>query len=141
MISVLAVGNWDEAKWIILILLGLLVVGLLLLGLVWLFARRWLRDREAETGKQAWDLQALREMRDRGELSDAEYDRMRAIIIGSLTDRLPGSGVSRAGGSPVDGVEWTEGRDAVRRSPGVGEENEDWDWVSPDFDLKKGSDS
>lgn len=64
------------------LLVGALVIGLAAVDL----ARRALRSRSGanDTAADAFTLQDLREMRDSGALSEAEYAAMRESIVGSF---------------------------------------------------------
>ena len=68
----------DVAPWLAA-LVGLVVVGFLLMA--WI--RRTVND-PSSPAQQAFTLQDLRDMRDSGELSEEEFERARAGMIGSL---------------------------------------------------------
>jgi len=59
---------------------GALIVAIIVLGLVVWGVGRWTRRQDAG-GSPVFTLQDLREMRERGEISDAEFDQMRASIL------------------------------------------------------------
>ena len=82
---------------------GLLVGALIVLWLgVWYYRRRWLGSEASGVGP-AWTLEDLRRLRDRGDLSESEYQALRGLVVGSFEDRpagaagLPESGDSRTG--------------------------------------------
>ncbi len=58
--------------------MGALVI--LVLGV--LMARRWFLGEEPADG---WTLHDLRDMRDRGELSASQFERLRAEVVGGWT--------------------------------------------------------
>lgn len=81
----------------VMVWLGVLLVVVLVGGFALLFLRRWLFEPDGGEGSTGWDLHALRQMRDRGDLSDAEYESARARIIGALSGE---SGVSTTPAPP-----------------------------------------
>jgi len=82
-------------------LMGVFVWGLLLLGALamlgvalWL-GRRWARSGSGEGESGAvWSLHNLRELRSSGQLSDAEFEKLRAGVLQST-----GSAAERKGGA------------------------------------------
>jgi hypothetical protein len=90
----------------------LLILAFCVLGVAIWYYRRWWMGQE-ETSGIAWTFDDLRRLRDDGDLTDEEYERMRAALI----RRYAGGDVS-GGGAPSG----SEGR----------EEGE-----SEGFDLKK----
>jgi len=62
--------------------LGLIAAAVVVLGIgVWYY-RRWYRSGGSTTS--SWTLEDFRTMRDRGELTEAEYQRLRAAVLGQL---------------------------------------------------------
>ena len=62
-----------------------LLVGVVVLGtIVILMVRRLLTNRECESDGTAFTLQELREMRDRGELTEEEFQRARTAMVGQV---------------------------------------------------------
>tara|TARA_Y100001933_G_scaffold260538_1_gene312795 strand:- start:1743 stop:2144 length:402 start_codon:yes stop_codon:yes gene_type:complete len=73
----------------VLLLLGfVLFLTLLGLGLIIYIQRRILSDRD-DTTDSGTLLADLRAMRDRGEISDDEYERTRAVMIAKATGKDP----------------------------------------------------
>lgn len=78
----------DEGIGIIVICSIILVVGVILYLGVWLYGRRWIRAGSSSGGSaEPWTLQDLRELRGRGDLSEEEYQAMRAAIIDACRGR------------------------------------------------------
>jgi len=76
-------GNIKELSIWILITCLLLLAGIVILGLgVWYYRRRWLGSDE--TAGTPWTLEDLRRLRDQGDLSEEEYETMRAAMISAL---------------------------------------------------------
>lgn len=77
---------WISLATIILVVAGFFVVR---------YLRRQLRDDS--TQREAFTLQDLRAMRDRGDISPAEYETMRAMMLGPAAAKAPpgGSGVKK----------------------------------------------
>ena len=61
---------------------GLLIVALLVLGIFVLWLRRKYLSEEATHSDGVWSLQQLRDLRISGEISEAEFQRLRAEMIG-----------------------------------------------------------
>ncbi len=81
----------------ILIWSGVLL--LLLIGLsagVWYYRRRWLSSDE--TSSTSWTLDDIRRLRDEGTLTAAEYQALRATMIGAYT---AGAAKSDSSASPA----------------------------------------
>jgi hypothetical protein len=83
--------------------IGVLIAACLLGGLVFMWLRRRYLDAHdaASQGGLGLSLADLRELRDRGELSEAEFERAKAAVIGAVGGS-PGSGTGEAGGGIVD---------------------------------------
>ena len=64
--------------WTLVVLAGVAV-----LSVVAWWTRRWMYSEEEGDESPVFTLQDLREMRDRGSLSEAEFERMRAGILAS----------------------------------------------------------
>jgi hypothetical protein len=71
-----------ELLWYIV---GVTVVGLgaMLIGI--LAARAFKKGLRAEVRSEAFTIQQIREMRERGEITQKEYETMRAAVIGQTT--------------------------------------------------------
>jgi hypothetical protein len=89
----------------ILLLAGLVVA----FGVAVLLFRRWMqRPDTAESSETAWTLQQLRALRDKGEITIPEYERLKAAMLGNKEMRstplpqAPG-GSAAAGGDPGRG--------------------------------------
>ncbi len=80
----MTLGDADPAQIIVACLLLILALCVLWLG-VWYYRRRWMGE-DAASGS-AWTLEDIRRLRDRGELTEEEYQRMRAVLIRSYTGR------------------------------------------------------
>jgi hypothetical protein len=93
----------DDARWIIIVCVAILVAGFLLFAGLWLYGRRYLRSEgESDEAAGAWTLADLRKLRDQGELTEDEYQAMRSAIIGAYGGAAGGeTGESEAG--PGDG--------------------------------------
>lgn len=61
---------------------GLLIVALIVLGLIVLWLRRKYLADESSQVDGVWTLQQLRELRAKGEISEHEFQRLRAEMIG-----------------------------------------------------------
>lgn len=103
------------------VLIGLIV---LLGAFVLLYRRKILMDPETPGASEVWSLDDLARLRSQGEITEAEYQAMRATIIRSFT------GEER---TEVDGrfPEIPRGSKAVRQPTDDGEE---WDWVAEGHD-------
>ncbi len=73
----------------VMLWLGVLLAAVLVGGFALLFFRRNILDSGAPGASVGFDLRALREMRDRGEISESEYEAARAEIIGALSGAKP----------------------------------------------------
>lgn len=89
-VPVLAAGGTGS----ILLWLGVLLVVTLAggMGIMWL--RRRLLAKEAPTAG-GFDLHSLRQLRDRGDLSPAEYENLKELVIGQARARPDGAAASR----------------------------------------------
>lgn len=68
-------------------------IAVILAGLIVVFAvRRW-AAREVKT--ETFTIQDLREMRKRGEISEQEFQSMRAAILAEMDVRIPSETLSR----------------------------------------------
>lgn len=72
--------SWAGIVWACLLLLSALII--LYVG-VSVFRRYWLKA--PDTSSEPWTLDDLRKMRDQGQLTQAEFESLRAAMIGSLT--------------------------------------------------------
>lgn len=72
----------ENTIWIIVACAAILVIGLGAILGVWLSWRRWVKGNEESGGDGSiWSLDDLRQMRDRGDLTEAEYQAMRGSVI------------------------------------------------------------
>ena len=96
---------------------GLLIVALLALGAaIWWLRRRYLAD-DASRVDGVWSLQQLRDLRARGEISEAEFQQLRAEMLGRHALRTAGTEDSTgvdAAGSPMEGNQIKESSDDSR---------------------------
>jgi len=76
-----AVNTWAYAGWIIATCLILLVAGIILYVGVLFYRRRWLDSSSGST--EPWTLDDLRRLRSQGDVTEDEYQAMRAAIIDS----------------------------------------------------------
>ncbi|TVQ56789.1 MAG: SHOCT domain-containing protein [Phycisphaerales bacterium] len=72
----------------LLLLLGLVVVGVLVM--VWI-RRTFLAGNSGSDDVQGFTLRSLRDMRDRGEISEEEYERARNAMISRVRSDKPAS--------------------------------------------------
>jgi hypothetical protein len=117
------VKDWYSFYLTYLILIGVFLV----LGVVVWAARRWLRGVK-DAAAAPWTFEDLRNLRDQGKLTEAEYQTLRGEMIGMYTKEVHPD-ASPAAPPP--------------RRPG--KEEEKWDWVaeaepgSDGFEVKKPS--
>lgn len=69
----------------VFIWVGILFVMVALFWLAWVYARKW-SMRDGSEPLTPWTLQDLRELKDRGELSENEYQTLREQIIAQHKD-------------------------------------------------------
>ncbi len=81
-------GAFRELLPWLLLLLGLVVLGALLM--VWI-RRSFLSGDSGADDVQGFTLRSLREMRERGEISDEEYERARSAMIARVRSEKPAS--------------------------------------------------
>lgn len=85
---ILAVGvDGQTAVFQSLLLFGAVLMATLIAVVVLLFVRQRIRGRERE-GTDMLSLDQLRRLRDRGELTIAEYDTLREHTIETMRERL-----------------------------------------------------
>jgi hypothetical protein len=72
--------------------LGLIAMAIVVLGISVWYYRRWYRSGDSTTS--SWTLEDFRKMRDRGELTEAEYQRLRASVLGQVQGGLSSEPVS-----------------------------------------------
>ena len=80
-----------------ILLAGLLVVGLLI-GRV----RRW-RTQESDTSGEPWTLQDLRDLHASGELTDEEFERLKAAMLAAYESSSSESGPEESGSDDATG--------------------------------------
>lgn len=128
--TTILVGNVADHVVDILVACLMLMGAFLVLGLGLWYYRRWQRNIDPGPA-MTWTLEDLRKLRSQGELTEAEYQTLRAGIIGGLTDEKASQGPPRNFGASVETTRSQEGVD------------EEWDWVAEDepgsenFDVKK----
>ena len=72
----------------ILIWIGVLIGLFAALWMVWASLRRWcFGDAEDDFSADLWSLSDLRDMRDRGDINEAEYQTLRQQAIAALSDK------------------------------------------------------
>lgn len=97
--------NSSEIVVRVLVVLGILIVVLLVCGLLVRRFRRGLLDDGGADGSPPLLLDDLRAMKRRGQISDAEYERMRMRMIERLSGRSgpPLSAFGEATAAPIKG--------------------------------------
>ena len=83
------VDKWEYATWIIVTCLLLLIAAIVLYVGIWYYRRRWLDLPRSSS--QPWTLEDLRKLRDRGTLTEEEYEAMRAAMIDAYRPGAPSS--------------------------------------------------
>jgi hypothetical protein len=86
----------EDTRWIIkacLLLMGGLLVAFLA---VWYY-RKWFVVEDRPSTGQFWTFQDLKQMRDRGELTEGEYEALRASLISSFGQPNPRQTPSEGG--------------------------------------------
>jgi len=65
---------------------GIAAAGIVGLALAWWIFRRWWRKQysEPESPSAAWTLQQLRELKIQGQITDAEFARLKSALLGEL---------------------------------------------------------
>jgi len=115
--TALAASLRDEAVWVIVVCSVILLAGFALYLGVWLCGRRWLKGGEPSGGPtQPWTLEDLRKLREQGDLSEEEYQAMRAATIAAY-----------------------RGKGSAPEAKAPTADNNDSSDNCPDFDLKKSS--
>jgi hypothetical protein len=103
----LAMANPDEARGRVVLLVGALIALCLIAGAAILIVRRKMFATDHAAADQGSLLDQLRGMRDRGEISPAEFDQakaaMHAKMRASIADGLPRPGLGRATQNPGKG--------------------------------------
>jgi hypothetical protein len=77
----------DAAKWIIIscaVIALLVIVG----GVVVWYYRKWVLFADSSPEATVWTFDDLRRMRERGELTEEEYQSLRSAMIGSYQGKL-----------------------------------------------------
>lgn len=112
--------------------LGLIAAAVVVLGIgVWYY-RRWYRS-DGPTNS-SWTLEDFRKMRDRGELTEAEFQRLRASVLGQVQGIRPTEPASvKPGGSGNANLARRQG-DKGQNEDGKNDASGDTVWS---FDLKK----
>jgi hypothetical protein len=99
-LSLLGVGPVGS----VMVWVGVLFLVALAGGFAVLLLRRWLLDADSADHGAGWDLRALRHMRDRGEISEEEFQLARSRIIDSMSKTRPPTPTG-AGAPPYSGGE------------------------------------
>jgi hypothetical protein len=103
----LAMANPDEARGRVVLLVGALIALCLIAGAAILIVRRRMLAPDHAAADQGSLLDQLRGMRDRGEISPAEFDQAKAAMHAkmrvSVADGLPRPGLGRAKQAPGSG--------------------------------------
>ncbi len=98
----LADGYAELITWLLVLMGSIIVLGL---GL-WYYRRRWL-FAERQPDAAPWTLADIRRLRDSGNLTEEEYQRIRASMIGALGAAEGKAGTAgsagRRSGPPSDG--------------------------------------
>jgi hypothetical protein len=68
--------------------LTVLLVAVIVLGVAVWYARRWALSKPSSGTGQGWTLAELRELRQAGEVSEEEYEKLRTQIIGAVRRRV-----------------------------------------------------
>ena len=85
----------NEAIWILIVCSAVLVVGLLVAASVWVAVRRWIRaPSQDDEAADLWSLDDLQRLRDQGDMTEEEFQRLRARVIDAFSG---GSSVSSDG--------------------------------------------
>ena len=69
----------DAIFWSFVLLAGILVIGVAVFAL-----RRWLFASQAQNAEPPWSLQHLRGLHARGQISDEEFQRLKAQMLGEV---------------------------------------------------------
>lgn len=91
----------------ILVACGLLAAALVVLALgVWYYRRRWIGDSKA--GSLPWTFEEIRALRDRGDVTEQEYQVLRAQLLG-MASRSPDApkAVKPRGADPSGETVWS----------------------------------
>ncbi len=116
--------------------LGVLLAAVLVGGFGLLIIRRRLLDAGIDAGQSGFDLRSLRQMRDRGEISDDEYEVARAGIIGAVSGNRSGASPSPVRTAPKP-IQTPETGDSRHAPPGFDLTGE----PLPDFDTPETDDA
>jgi hypothetical protein len=85
----------DDARWIF-VSCGVIALAIILGGLgIWIYRKRVLFDDQASS-QGLWTFEDLRQMRDRGDLTDQEYQALRAAMVGSFQNQGTNPGPTEA---------------------------------------------
>jgi hypothetical protein len=85
--TILAATNKQDWIWIFAGGAVLVVVALLFFAGIWRFRERWLKDRGTEESSEPWTLDDLRKLRERGQVTEEEYQKMRQAMIDAYRPR------------------------------------------------------
>lgn len=89
MTTILAAGGRGNWTWVFIAGAVLIVIALVFFAVIWRFRERWLKDAGEEESSEPWTLHDLRQMRERGDLSEDEYRAMRRAMIDAYRPREP----------------------------------------------------
>ncbi|HSW44263.1 MAG TPA: SHOCT domain-containing protein [Phycisphaerae bacterium] len=103
MTAALLATSTSESVRQVLIWGGVLILAVVVLfGGLWYY-RRWWLERNVGDGGPSWTLDDLRRMRSEGQITDEEYQVLRATLLGSFR-QADGGGPAQGGPtSPVEG--------------------------------------
>lgn len=100
----LLLANPDEARSRVVVLVGSFVALCLIAGAVIIVVRRKMLTPENPTADQGSLLEQLRQMRDRGEMSQEEFDQTKARMLSKLrSDIGPLTGMRKPASPPNSG--------------------------------------
>jgi len=127
--TILAAGEAGEKALSIIVTCLMLIGAFLVLGVGIWYIRRWQRGGR-DSAAAPWSLDDLRKLRDQGQLTEAEYQALRAEMIGMYTGR----------GQTQSEIPSAEPQTKDGQAP-----DQEWDWIADNdppsggFDVKRQS--